>query len=195
MPDRLEETISQLKAHAITLEEAYKRLEFLAWEQEKDQCKQDQLRVDTLVDADVPTYGQSPEETLVKRENTAEYQELLRSIRSQLTIQQKRVFNMRYIKGYTQENIGKKLRMTQPAIFKILRVIDEVLTGYANESTHDILVKSQVRPWIHTNSSKVRWPFEFMASQKPCKVHQYLEEYVCCTWCDKCTNKNMKQWN
>lgn len=195
MTDRLEETISQLKTHAITLEEAQRRLEFLAWQVEYHQCRNEQTRINALIDSDVPTYGQSPEETLVKRETTAEYQELLKSIRSKLTNQQKRVFNMRYIKGYTQESIGKKLRISKQAINKILVVVDGILLNYTNDATHDILVKSQIRPWGHTNSSKVRWPFEFMASQKPCKVHQYLEEYVCCTWCDKCTNKNMKQWN
>lgn len=192
MTDRLEETISQLKTHAIPLEEAQRRLEFLAWQVEDHQSKEQQIRIDTLIDANIPTYGQSPEETLVKRENTAEYQELLRSVRSKLTIQQKRVFNMRYLKGYTQETIGKKLKLTQQSISYTLGIIDNLLTGYANESTHDILVKSQLRPWVHTNSSKVRWPFEFMASQKPCRVHQYLDDNVCCTWCDKCTNKYMR---
>ena len=192
MTDRLEETISQLKAHAIPLDEAQRRLEFLAWQVEDHQSKEQQVRMDTLIDADVATYGQSPEETLVKRENTAEYQELLRNIRSQLTNQQKRVFNMRYLKGLTQENIADKLKMTQPAIFKILGVIDKILKDYASEATHDILVKSRVRPWVHTNSSKVRWPFECMSNQKPCAIHLYLESGVCCTWCDKCTNKHMK---
>ena len=192
MTDRLEETISQLKTHVIPLEEAQRRLEFYMWQENSNQERDEQTRIDTLIDADVPTYGQSPEEVLIKRENAAEYQELLRNIRSKLTNQQKRVFNMRYIKGYTQESIGKKLRISKQAINKILVAVDGILLNYSSDVTHDILVKSQIRPWVHTNSSKVRWPFEFMADQKPCAVHRYLENDVCCTWCDKCTNKNMR---
>lgn len=192
MTDRLEETISQLKTHAIPLDEAQRRLEFYMWQENSNQERDEQTRIDTLIDADVATYGQSPEETLVKRENAAEYQELLRNIRSQLTNQQKRVFNMRYLKGYTQENIGKKLKISRITVLEHIHNVDKILKNYANEATHDILVKSRVRPWVHTNSSKVRWPFECMANQKPCAIHRYLESGVCCTWCDKCTNKHMK---
>ena len=192
MTDRLEETISQLKAQAITLDEAQRRLEFYMWDTERNQDNEQKLRMESLIDADVATYGQSPEETLVKRENTAEYQELLRNIRSQLTNQQKRVFNMRYLKGYTQESIGKKLKISRITVLEHIHNVDKILKDYANEATHDILVKSQIRPWVHTNSSKVRWPFECMANQKPCAIHLYLENGVCCTWCDKCTNKHMK---
>lgn len=191
MIDRLESTLSDLRSHAIDIKEAQKRLDFLSWQEDDHQKIGDACRISKLVDTDIPLYGRSPEDTVIAQENAQEYRQLISDIRRQLTLPQRRVFYLGIIKGQTQVSIATRMNISQPAVSQALQAIMQVLTQYATEDVWDMLVKPVNLYGCRMSAEKVRWPFDFLASQKPCMVHEYLEKGVCCTWCPKCTNKNM----
>ena len=191
---RLKEIIESANDGSITNELAERRLSFLDWRENEHQFRENKLRVSEYINQGGKTYGVSPEEILVKQETSQEYQQLLTSIRQRLTARQQRVFDMRFIKGLTQERIGKSLRLDHSTISRELQKIEGILRTYATQETHEILSPPAVNQFSGQSVGvKVRYPFEFLQKQKPCGIPQYIPQDTVCTLCDKCTCKDMRE--
>lgn len=176
----------------ISLEEAQQRLEFLSWEEDRNQVNSQNLRIEKLIDTLENPYGDTPEDILIENERIDTLSKLLLQIKNRVQDKKYNIFIYRYIEGYSQADIAEILEVSHQYVSQVIKELNTILKEFNTEELKDYLLPKQSTAVAHKPNILIRYPFEFTANLKPCKMDEYLPESVICNWCSNCTNKAMK---
>ena len=193
--DRLGDILNDLRDGYLTSNQAQIKLDFLQFEEERDQQRKQEVRKREwetyCLDDYTRYYGSSPEDILVDQERVTEIANFLREIWYKLKESQRVVLYLSVIEGRTQHDIGKMLGVSQQRVSMIFKQIQDKAgicddikeclytnqTGYHNNHLtemgfpFEIAMRTNIGGKFHVRNGRSRY-----VSKTECRLPQYFEE-------------------
>lgn len=179
--DYLRQLVEDYNAGKVTLGDTLSRLEFLDWTENKKPLPEDYRRA-----------PRDPADILVEEERSNALESYLVKLKEELSEQNWTIVVM-ISKGYTQEEIGKKIGISQPAVIKHLATIRKYSNGMQELLRRDPSKLEAGGPVV-----KVAYPMDAaMKNLRKCRMPEYFAETFgdTCTHCTMCENCRRKVAN
>lgn len=216
MSDRIANLIDEYNRGIIPLERVEEGLEFLAWEQEKDQNNRNLLTSERikLCKMSSPIENLTPEEILIERERCNDVLDMLKLARRIIGDRDYQILCRYVIDNATQETIAKEFSLTQSTISTILDNICVRISDASKKYSYDMLKETIIAPQsvLEAHACETRgYPYEFLqdvnvggmwkttartnkqkfVSQNRCMLPEYFEQSfkdsnTVCNICENC---------
>ena len=177
--DNLRQLVDDYNAGRVTLGDTMNRLSFQAWAEDKKPLPEDYRRA-----------PRDPADILIERERSEALEDYLVKLKEELSEKNWQIVVM-VSKGFTQEEIGEKLGITQQMVSKRLA---NTIRKYA-EGMQELLRRGP--PMLEAGGAvvKVAYPMDAaMKNLRKCSMPEYFtkcfgDTNTRCTMCENCRRK------
>ena len=182
MRDTLEQFLDDYNAGRIDINDLQRRINYMDWSQNKP----------SAMPMDYIESSEEPCEVLVNQEKSNDLAMALRELKATLSDDDWQMLLMT-AKGYTQEEIARKLHYTRSSVIRHLQRIAKV-----KPELRTLLKKDSPVYFADTPKDKLRYPMDVARNvtdpdgKVRCHLPEYLHTQGCdsfCTYCKTCKRK------